>query len=188
MKASTIDKIIRYGTYAAGAYFVGITIAGAIKRKRESVEGIGGYGHRTYGGNSGYDGYSMSKRAVYARSEGKYPKTDFKQIYGLSDAVFNFLCDCEIIMSYEWHHTSSWGNKTKFYEWDQDDFYDIYKNNKSEISSIVSNVLKAKKQYQTALDLAAQDKVPFEEYRRLENDYYAARELGRNRIFEIFDV
>ena len=41
MKASTIDKIIRYGTYAAGAYFVGITIAGAIKRKRESVEGIG---------------------------------------------------------------------------------------------------------------------------------------------------
>lgn len=31
------------------------------------------------GGNSGYVGYSMSKRAVSARNEGAYPKTDFKK-------------------------------------------------------------------------------------------------------------
>lgn len=42
MKDTKIDKIIRYGAYAAGAYFLGITIAGAIKRKRaEGTNGIG---------------------------------------------------------------------------------------------------------------------------------------------------
>lgn len=42
MKDTKIDKIIRYGAYAAGAYFLGITIAGAIKRKRaDGTNGIG---------------------------------------------------------------------------------------------------------------------------------------------------
>lgn len=34
---------------------------------------------KTFGGNSGYVGYSMSKRALNARNEGSYPKTDFKK-------------------------------------------------------------------------------------------------------------
>ncbi|MBR5898580.1 MAG: hypothetical protein IKZ14_03835 [Muribaculaceae bacterium] len=34
-----------------------------------------------FGGNSGYVGYSMSKRAAEAREEGRYPKTDFKKVY-----------------------------------------------------------------------------------------------------------
>lgn len=46
---------------------------------------------KTFGGNSGYVGYSMSKRALNARNEGSYPKTDFKKEYSVTASHFDFL-------------------------------------------------------------------------------------------------
>ena len=43
---------------------------------------------KTFGGNSGYVGYSMSKRALNARNEGSYPKTDFKKEYSVTASHF----------------------------------------------------------------------------------------------------
>lgn len=90
----------------------------------------------TFGGNSGYVGYSMSKRAAQARREGKFPKTDFKKEYGLSEKLFNVLCDADIICSYEWHHTSKYGSCTAFYEWVFDEYLDIWLEKSSEIKKL----------------------------------------------------
>jgi 2-polyprenyl-3-methyl-5-hydroxy-6-metoxy-1,4-benzoquinol methylase len=69
------------------------------------------------GGNSGYIGYSMSKRAAEAREEGRFPKGDFCKEYGVSRAHFDTLVKAGVIDNSEWHHTSSYGNRTEFYEW-----------------------------------------------------------------------
>ena len=63
--------------------------------------------HRLVGGNSGYVGYSMSKRAEQAREEGRYPKTDFKKVYNISDKTLKALVSAGIIDDNEWHHTST---------------------------------------------------------------------------------
>lgn len=70
-----------------------------------------------FGGNRGYVGYSMSKRALAARAEGKFPKTYFKKEYGMSERVFKTLLSIHAICTCEWHHTSMYGNVTRFYEW-----------------------------------------------------------------------
>lgn len=70
-----------------------------------------------YGGNSGYVGYSMSVRAAEAREEGKYPKTDFCRYYKVSPKLLAALVDARLINDSEWHHTSMYGNRTTFYEW-----------------------------------------------------------------------
>lgn len=154
----------------------------ALAMSRKS-KGIGYARHRTFGGNSGYDGYSMSKRAVWARSEGKYPKTDFKRVYGLTPKMFNLLLGCEIIMSYEWHHTSSWGNETPFYEWDapsyradladsvyDNPFYQIYKQNKDELSRLANS-----KEIQTGKNWKGEM-------------YISIPTEIKERVWEIFDV
>lgn len=91
------------------------------------------------GGNSGYIGYSMSKRAKDARNNGKYPKTDFKKEYSITDNSLKLLINANYINDSEWHHTSKYGNKTIFYSWEEEYFYDIYINNKKEIDKISSN-------------------------------------------------
>lgn len=48
MKAKQINKIIDYGIIAAGAYFIGSAILGAIKRKREGTSGIGAAKRRVF--------------------------------------------------------------------------------------------------------------------------------------------
>ena len=63
--------------------------------------------HRLVGGNRGYVGYSMSKRAAQAREEGRYPKTDFKKVYNISDKTLKALVLAGIIDDNEWHHTST---------------------------------------------------------------------------------
>lgn len=68
-----------------------------------------------YGGNSGYVGYSESVRSYNAKREGRFPKTAFKREYGLSEKTFNALLERGVIANSEWHHTSKFGNKTKFY-------------------------------------------------------------------------
>lgn len=99
--------------------------------------GVSGIGYRAFGGNSGYDGYSMSKRARAAREDGRYPKTDFKREYKINEVTLEVLKDLGIISNNEWHHTSKFGNKTKFYYWmDDDDFTNIYEPNRTEIQRL----------------------------------------------------
>lgn len=125
------NKYVQLAALAAGA----ISVWRAFHQP-QGAYGIGWARHRSFGGNSGYDGYSMSVRAREARADGKYPKTDFKKVYGLTDLAFSLLLVCDIIVEREWHHTSSWGNKTPFYDWDGDWFADTYINNKSEIDRL----------------------------------------------------
>lgn len=105
-------------------------------RKSKNISGIGNLRHRAFGGNSGYDGYSMSVRAREARADGKFPKTDFKKVYGLTDKAFRLLNMCDVLTDTEWHHTSSWGNKTKFYDWMESEFAQVYLENKKEIDKL----------------------------------------------------
>lgn len=88
---------------------------------------------RAFGGNSGYVGYSMSKRAAEARAEGRFPKTDFKKEYGVTEKSFIALVKAGMIDGSEWHHTSMYGNKTNFYRWDEPEYADYYKEHKKEI-------------------------------------------------------
>ena len=97
---------------------------------RRSVSGIDGFRRRIFGGNSGYSGYSMSKRAIEARNQGKYPKTDFKREYRITDNSLAVLVELGYINNTEWHHTSSWGNQTIFYGWDEPEFAQLYADNK----------------------------------------------------------
>ena len=104
---------------------------------REEREGGQRYSLRNpFGGNSGYVGYSMSKRAAKAREDGRYPKTDFRKEYGVSPKSFDALVDAGIIDNSEWHHTSVYGNKTTFYGWKGLSGY-IYAANKKEIDKMV---------------------------------------------------
>lgn len=123
----------------------GLLGAAYMLRKNKSISGIG----RTwYGGNSGYQGYSMSKRAVEAREEGIYPKTDFKKVYGINDATLNALVELNVISNNEWHHTSKYGNKTKFYSWIDDDYIALFEESKKEIQALIKN-----KQYAEVADI-----------------------------------
>lgn len=63
---------------------------------------------RIVGGNSGYVGYSMSKRAMVAYEEGKLP-------YSKLPAWAKRMVDAGMATTTEWHHTSSYGNETSFY-------------------------------------------------------------------------
>ena len=92
-----------------------------------------------YGGNSGYVGYSMSKRAEEARKEGRFPKTDFKKNYGLSEKVFAALVDAGIVSGNEWHHTSVFGNRTTFYSWENKGAADFFEQNKERVAEAVKN-------------------------------------------------
>lgn len=98
---------------------------------------------KSIGGNSGYVGYSMSKRALRARNEGAYPKTDFKKEYSVAASHFGYLLEAGIIYVSEWHHTSKFGNRIDFYRWDEDEYIAIYEQSKKNISLIVKSVGKA---------------------------------------------
>ena len=97
------------------------------------------------GGNKGYVGYSMSKRAASARTEGRYPKTDFKKEYGISQTTLDALVNFDIIDNSEWHHTSKYGNKTTFYGWYEDSYADIYAAYKKEVDALAE-------EYKTLVD------------------------------------
>ena len=90
------------------------------------------------GGNSGYVGYSMSKRAAEAREEGRFPKGDFCKEYGVSRAHFDTLVKAGVIDNSEWHHTSIYGNRTEFYEWSEPEYREMYEEHKREIGQIIS--------------------------------------------------
>lgn len=95
---------------------------------------------KTFGGNSGYVDYSMSKRALRARNEGALPKTDFKKEYGLTAQLFDMLDKLGIIYVSEWHHTSKFGNRTNFYRWTEDEYIGIYQEKGKEIRKLTRAV------------------------------------------------
>ena len=101
--------------------------------------GVSGIGRTWFGGNSGYQGYSMSNRAMQAREEGTYPKTDFKKVYGITENTLKILLDLGIITNNEWHHTSKYGNKTIFYGWEEKGYADIYELYKRDINRLIKN-------------------------------------------------
>ena len=103
-------------------------------RATESPKGTDRYS--IFGGNKGYVGYSMSKRAEQARDEGRYPKTDFKREYKVGEKPFSILSRIGVIESGEWHHTSKYGNRTTFHKWEEPWTADAYLENKAEIDKL----------------------------------------------------
>lgn len=65
-----------------------------------------------FGGNSGYQGYSMSNRALEVYDNGKIP-------YIKLPMWAKNMVNTGIATTDEWHHTSVYGNKTPFYHIDQ---------------------------------------------------------------------
>ena len=100
---------------------------------------------KSFGGNIGYVGYSMSKRAQQARNNGIFPKTDFKKEFGISERLFKVLEEKKIVYVSEWHHTSKVGNRTNFYSWRDGSDLGIWINKESEINSLVRKIKKEPK-------------------------------------------
>ena len=63
---------------------------------------------KPFGGNSGYVGYSMSRRAAQAYDDGELT-------YSKLPAWAKRMVDAGLAKTNEWHHTSSYGNETPFY-------------------------------------------------------------------------
>ena len=93
-----------------------------------------------FGGNSGYVGYSMSKRAAEAKEEGRYPKTEFRREYHITEKSLDMLTRLGFIDNSEWHHTSMYGNKTPFYGWAEDEFADDYLKHKKEVDTLCKGI------------------------------------------------
>ena len=93
-----------------------------------------------FGGNSGYVGYSMSKRAAEAKEEGRYPKTEFRSEYHITAKSLDMLTSLGFIDNSEWHHTSMYGNKTPFYGWAEDEFADDYLKHKKEVDTLCKGI------------------------------------------------
>ena len=93
-----------------------------------------------FGGNSGYVGYSMSKRAAEAKEEGRYPKTEFRREYHITEKSLDMLTSLGFIDNSEWHHTSMYGNKTPFYGWAEDEFADDYLKHKKEVDTLCKGI------------------------------------------------
>ena len=93
-----------------------------------------------FGGNSGYLGYSMSKRAAEAKEEGRYPKTEFRREYHITAKSLDMLTSLGFIDNSEWHHTSMYGNKTPFYGWTEDEFADDYLKHKKEVDTLCKGI------------------------------------------------
>lgn len=94
------------------------------------------YSARPVGGNRGYMGYSMSKRAAAARNEGRFPKTDFRKEYGVTEKTLTALVKEGIVNNGEWHHTSMYGNKTHFYGWTEEYYAEVYADRKKDIDKL----------------------------------------------------
>lgn len=93
-----------------------------------------------FGGNSGYVGYSMSKRAAEAKEEGRYPKTEFRREYHITAKSLDMLTSLGFIDNSEWHHTSMYGNKTPFYGWTEDELAGDYLKHKKEVDTLCKGI------------------------------------------------
>lgn len=131
---------------------------------------------RSFGGNSGYVGYSMSKRAEQAREAGRFPKTDFKKEYAMPEKTLQVLTEAGIISNDEWHHTSKFGNRTTFYGWNSEEAAQVYAEYKKEIDKMAKGY-----NSDTTTEAPASPLEVSDEYsnakRDLESEYY--KELDR---------
>ena len=107
-------------------YIIIGTLAFALLKSSKGVSGIGSP-RRVFGGNSGYENYSKSKRAVQAEAEGKRSISHFDHAF--VEQVNAILATvgaepltiakakriAENTQADEWHHTSMYGNKTFYY-------------------------------------------------------------------------
>lgn len=93
----------------------------------------------TFGGNRGYIGYSISVNGYNAKNEGRFPKTEFKKVYAITDKMFASFLENDIIYKSEWHHTSMYGNRTDFYAWQNEDYREFYENNVDAIKAMIKN-------------------------------------------------
>ena len=100
---------------------------------------------KPYGGNSGYVGYSISRRGAEAKAEGRYPKTEFRKEYGITEPSMKALVEAGVIDGGEWHHTSSYGNRTAFYGWSDGNGAEAYIRNKGEIDRLSRVIDKSSK-------------------------------------------
>lgn len=131
-----------------------------------------------FGGNSGYVGYSMSKRAAEAKEEGRYPKTEFRREYHITEKSLDMLTRLGFIDNSEWHHTSMYGNKTPFYGWAEDELADDYLKHKKEIDTLCKGIDPKTKQ-----PLIEKVEKPQYEY-KFELPQYNEAETAANPIIE----
>jgi predicted nucleotidyltransferase len=137
-----------------------------------------------YGGNKGYVGYSMSKRAANAREEGRFPKTDFKKEYGITDASLDALVEAGLIDNTEWHHTSVRGNRTPFYGWTDPSYADYYTEHKAEIDKAARELAKAEP---SMGDFEASE-IGMDEYSRKHQEWVEQRDTFTQQMQEEFDA
>ena len=130
-----------------------------------------------YGGNSGYVGYSMSKRAFNAREDGAYPKTDFKKNYNISQPLLDILVNAGVVSDDEWHHTSMYGNKTTFYRWN-DFAYKAFSENRDAVESVYKdNTLGNEEKTALIKDIIDKAITPIkEQFDALSSEYDAVRQ------------
>ena len=84
MPSNVVTPALRAELEKIGVPFVETDNQGRIKAEEQDVVDIlsDGTRFRIVGGNSGYVGYSMSKRAAEAKEKGRFPKTQFVKEYG----------------------------------------------------------------------------------------------------------
>ncbi len=116
------------------------------------------------GGNKGYVGYSMSKRAEKAREEGRYPKTDFKREYKVSSPSLDALTDLGVVENSEWHHTSKYGNETTFYGWSEENHAKVYADNKKAIDALAKEYVDAHKEFMAKVNDGSMDQAGADQY------------------------
>lgn len=147
---------------------------------------------RYYGGNSGYQGYSKSIRAVNAEANGLRNKTQINpefasevieyikektgQTIKVSSATIKR--DLSFIRHDEWHHTSKYGNKTYYYSVETVGDYYIKEHNLEDIDNdedtytnepiipdkIVPKIETPDNGFKVILDLEVGDKIEHERF------------------------
>lgn len=102
--------------------------------------------------NAGYtkrtDGTALSLRASYAEDEGKFTAGKFRTIYGVNKKAFDALVMIGVIVTNEWHHTGKSFKKNDFYEWEDDDFLQIYDDNKQAVIELANQLENAQWVYE----------------------------------------
>lgn len=139
-----IKRLVKYDTSLASRIYEGVKKVVFNTKTSQDIEyafmkafrdaGISEQDIKQYayfGNNSGYDGYSMSVRARQAYEDGKKPISQFNKddLQAFNDALHEMGIDNKIksvralktfIKKHgytgEWHHTSSFGNETDFYD------------------------------------------------------------------------
>lgn len=120
--------------------------------------------------NTGYterlDGTALSERALYAEEEGKFTQGKFRTVYGVSKKDFDALLMIGVIVTKEWHHTGKSFTKNDFYEWEDEDFLNIYNQHKDDISAMTKALAETEWMYEQARYIC-----PIKSYEEYKEDF-----------------